>query len=76
MKPVDTQCCIYCNPRLRYNKYDPIQKLNPRGRGRYFTINLGLEKMHATQQMTNRYRLSYSILEFALAKWAISRIFC
>jgi transposase-like protein len=57
IEPVDIKCCIYCKSPsiikdgLRYNKYGAIQKFNCRGCGRYFTINLGFEKMHATPQM-------------------------
>jgi transposase-like protein len=57
IEPVDIQCCIYCKSPsvvkdgLRHNKYGAIQKFNCRGCGRYFTINLGFEKMHATPQM-------------------------
>ena len=57
IEPIDTQCCIYCQSSwivrdgLRHNKYGAIQKFNCRGCNRYFTINLGFEKMHATPQM-------------------------
>ena len=36
---------------LRHNKYGAIQKFNCRECNRYFTINLGFEKMHATPEM-------------------------
>ena len=57
IEPIDTQCCIYCKSTwivrdgLRHNKYGAIQKFNCRECNRYFTINLGFEKMHATPQM-------------------------
>ena len=57
IEPIDTQCCIYCKSSwivrdgLRHNKYGAIQKFNCRECNRYFTINLGFEKMHATPQM-------------------------
>ena len=57
IEPIDTQCCIYCKSSwivrdgLRHNKYGAIQKFNCRQCNRYFTINLGFEKMHATPQM-------------------------
>jgi putative transposase len=57
IEPIDTQCCIYCQSNaivrdgLRHNKYGSIQKFNCRECNRYFTINLGFEKMHATPQM-------------------------
>ena len=57
IEPVDTEFCIYCKSPwivkdgLRYNKYGDIQKFNCRECNRYFTINLGFEKMHATPEM-------------------------
>jgi transposase-like protein len=57
IEPIDIGCCIYCKSvsivkdGLRYNKYGAIQKFNCRACSRYFTINLGFEKMHATPQM-------------------------
>ena len=57
IEPIDTQWCIYCKSSwivrdgLRHNKYGAIQKFNCRDCDRYFTINLGFEKMHATPQM-------------------------
>jgi len=57
IESIDMQCCIYCKSSwivrdgLRYNKYGAKQKFNCRECNRYFTINLGFEKMHATPQM-------------------------
>lgn len=57
IEPINTQCCIYCKSSwivrdgLRHNKYGTIQKFNCKECNRYFTINLGFEKMHATPQM-------------------------
>lgn len=57
IEPVNVACCIYCNSisivkdGLRHNRYGNIQKYNCRGCTRYFTINLGFEKMHATPQI-------------------------
>jgi len=57
IEPVTAQCCIFCKSPyivrdgLRHNKHQDIQKYNCRKCGRYFTINLGFEKMHATPQM-------------------------
>jgi transposase-like protein len=57
IEPVQINCCIFCNSAsivrngLRHNKYGDIQKFNCRDCNRYFTINLGFEKMHATPQM-------------------------
>lgn len=49
--------CIYCNSSnivkdgLRHNKHGDIQKYNCRECNRYFTINLGFERMRATPQV-------------------------
>jgi putative transposase len=57
IEAIDVGCCIYCKSPsivrdgLRYNKYGAIQKFNCRACSRYFTINLGFEKMHATPEM-------------------------
>ena len=57
IEPVSIASCIYCNSfnivkdGLRHNKYGVIQKYNCRGCNRYFTINIGFEKMHATPQI-------------------------
>jgi transposase-like protein len=57
IEPVGIAGCIYCNSfnivkdGLRHNKYGDLQKYNCRGCNRYFTINLGFEKMHATPQI-------------------------
>lgn len=57
IEPISSQCCIYCESSdivrdgLRHNKYGEIQKYNCRGCNRYFTINLGLERMRATPQI-------------------------
>ena len=57
IEPVQINCCIFCKSfkivkdGLRHNKYGDIQKFNCRDCNRYFTINLGFEKMHATPQM-------------------------
>jgi transposase-like protein len=56
IEPIDRQCCIYrksswiVRDGLRHNRYGAIQKFNCRECNRYFTINLGFEKMHATPQ--------------------------
>jgi transposase-like protein len=68
---VDIQCCIYCKSSsivkdgLRYSKYGTIQKFNCRQRNRYFTINLGFEKMHATPQIiTSSLKLYFTCESF------------
>jgi len=54
---VQTDNCIYCQSTsivkdgLRHNKYGDIQKYNCKSCGRYFTINLGFEKMRSTPEV-------------------------
>jgi putative transposase len=60
IEPVHTTTannCIYCKSSkvvkggIRHNKRGDIQIYNCKDCDRYFTINLGFEKMHATPQM-------------------------
>ena len=57
IEPLQINCCIFCNSSnivkdgLRHNKRGDIQKYNCRDCKRYFTINLGFERMHATPQV-------------------------
>lgn len=57
IEPIDVDYCIYCKSvwivkdGLRHNKHGNIQKFNCRDCNRYFTINLGFEKIHATPEM-------------------------
>ena len=57
IEPVEMEFCIYCKSPwivkdgLRHNKYGDIQKFNCRDCNRYFTINLGFERIHATPEM-------------------------
>jgi putative transposase len=57
IEPIDVDCCIYCKSPwivkdgLRHNKYGDIQKFNCRNCSKYFTINLGFERIHATPEM-------------------------
>lgn len=52
----NASACIYCGSEniskdgLRHNKSGDIQVFNCKECGRYFTINLGFERMHATPQ--------------------------
>jgi putative transposase len=61
------QNCIYCKSfrivkdGLRHNKYGDIQKFNCKGCNRYFTINIGFEKMkHNPQGITTAIQLYFS----------------
>ena len=57
IEPLDINCCIFCNSSnivkdgLRHNKRGDIQKYECRDCNRYFTINLGFERMRATPQI-------------------------
>jgi putative transposase len=57
IEPVDTDFCVYCKSvwivkdGLRHNKYVDIQKFNCKDCGRYFIINQGFERIHATPEM-------------------------
>jgi transposase-like protein len=59
--------CIYCKSEsivkdgLRHNKYGDIQKFNCKSCKRYFTINIGFEKMkHSPQGITTAMQLYFS----------------
>lgn len=53
----DIQACIFCNSvqivrdGLRHNQHGNIQKWNCKTCGRYFTVNLGFERMKHTPQV-------------------------
>jgi putative transposase len=57
IEPLQINCCIFCNSSklvkdgLRHNKRGDIQKYESRDCNRYFTINLGFERMRATTQI-------------------------
>jgi putative transposase len=57
IQPLDINCCIFCTSAnvvkdgLRHNKRGDIQKYHCRECNRYFTINLGFERMRATPQV-------------------------
>ena len=54
MEPIQHDSCIFCNSKnikkkgIRKNKTHSIQKYQCRQCNRYFSINLGFEKMHAS----------------------------
>jgi putative transposase len=56
IQPVGANGCIYCGSKsvakdgVRHNEGGDIQKFNCKDCGRYFTINLGFERMHASPQ--------------------------
>ncbi|MFZ0510543.1 MAG: DDE-type integrase/transposase/recombinase [Candidatus Nitrosopolaris sp.] len=57
IEPLQLNCCIFCTSSnivkdgLRHNKRGDIQKYNCRECNRYFTINLGFERMRASPQV-------------------------
>lgn len=63
----DVSRCIICGSEnivrdgVRHNKHGDIQKYNCRGCGRYFTINIGFEKMkHNPKAVTSAMQLYFS----------------
>jgi transposase-like protein len=67
IEPIDVHGCIYCkSDRLikwgvRHNKYGNIQKFSCKACGRFFTINLGFERMkHDPQGITAAMQLYFS----------------
>ncbi|MDQ1280082.1 MAG: putative transposase [Thermoproteota archaeon] len=63
----DVSTCIYCGSTnivrdgVRKNKYGDIQKFNCKACGRYFTFNLGFEKMkHNPKAVTTAKQLYFS----------------
>lgn len=67
ISPITTSQCIYCQSEniskdgLRHNKYGDIQKFNCKDCNRYFTINLGFEKMkHNPKGITTAMQLYFS----------------
>jgi len=65
--PINVSSCIYCKSNnvtkdgLRHNKYGNIQKFNCKDCNRYFTINLGFEKMkHDPKGITTAMQLYFS----------------
>lgn len=64
---LDINNCIHCKSGaivkdgLRHNKYGDIQKFNCKDCGKYFTINIGFEKMkHNPQGITTAMQLYFS----------------
>ena len=67
IEPIDVHACIYCHSEqivrdgLRHNKYGDIQIFNCKSCGRYFTLNLGFERMkHNPQGVTTAMQLYFS----------------
>ena len=67
IEPIHVEVCLYCkSPEIvkdgqRHNKYGDIQKWNCHSCGRYFTVNLGFERMkHNPQAITSAMQLYFS----------------
>ena len=67
IEPINLHACIYCKSDrltkwgIRHNKYGDIQKFSCKACGRYFTINLGFERMkHSPQGITTAMQLYFS----------------
>ena len=67
IEPIDIHACIYCKSSdlikwgIRHNKYGDIQKFSCKTCGKYFTINLGFERMkHNPQGITTAMQLYFS----------------
>jgi transposase-like protein len=67
IEPIDIRSCLYCqSPQIvkdgvRHNKFGDIQKFKCRACSRYFTINLGFERMkHSPQGITTAMQLYFS----------------
>jgi transposase-like protein len=67
IEPIDVHACLYCqSPQIakdgvRHNNHGNIQKFRCKACGRYFTINLGFERMkHSPQGITAAMQLYFS----------------
>ena len=67
IEPISFEDCIFCkSPSIikwgvRHNKYGDIQKFSCKSCGKFFTVNLGFEKMkHSPQGVTAAMQLYFS----------------
>jgi transposase-like protein len=67
IEPITFEACIYCRSPsiikwgIRHNKYGDIQKFSCKSCGKFFTVNLGFEKMkHNPQGITAAMQLYFS----------------
>jgi putative transposase len=67
IEPIVAETCVYCNSKgiirdgQRHNQFGDVQKWNCRSCGRYFTINVGFERMkHNPQGITTAMQLYFS----------------
>ena len=68
IEPIDIHACIFCKAQgflikwgLRHNKYGDIQKFSCKSCGKFFTVNIGFERMkHNPQGITTAMQLYFS----------------
>jgi transposase-like protein len=67
IEPLNFEACIFCRSPsiikwgIRHNKYGDIQKFSCKSCGKFFTVNLGFEKMkHSPQAITTAMQLYFS----------------
>ncbi len=67
IEPISLEGCIFCKSStiikwgIRHNKYGDIQKFSCKSCGKFFTVNLGFEKMkHNPQAVTTAMQLSFA----------------
>jgi transposase-like protein len=67
IEPIEVDACVYCKSKAivrdgqRHNQFGNIQKWNCRSCGRYFTINMGFERMkHNPQGVTTAMQLYFA----------------
>jgi transposase-like protein len=67
IEPIDIHVCIFCKSDqlikwgLRHNKYGDIQKFSCKVCGKFFTVNIGFERMkHAPKGITTAMQLYFS----------------
>ena len=67
IEPISFKACIFCQSEniirwaLRHNLYGDIQKFSCKSCGKFFTVNLGFEKMkHSPQAITTAMQLYFS----------------
>jgi len=67
IKPLNIEACIYCRSLelihfgIRHNKCGDLQKFSCKACGRFFTVNIGFERMrHSPQGITTAMQLYFS----------------
>ena len=68
IEPIDIHSCLYCKVQgslikwgIRHNKYGDIQKFSCKACGKFFTVNVGFERMkHNPQGITTAMQLYFS----------------